>query len=454
MERSCDGKAVKNTGRVLVKHRTIPADAYPEFRSTIKAAGDYGMQRVVLEARGGIAMRNANRTLILIMLFIGAALLLAAPALAQSNAASPALSGLPSYKTLEARYPGSDGVVLFDSLVITSTAIITSQRAAPGRHALHRQRDQPLRRPEDSLQLRHAGALGHHGARLHARRHDRRHAKERHQSDDALRLDHARYADWQETVVTHVGIEKGCVAELHYRIRDKAPSPWLSGVEIFSSEDPVQVRVLEIEGPGASNLKSASLNGAPAAAKTADGVCWTVRDIAGRTPFDGGAWEGDCFPAVCYSTASGWPDVLPKIGAGIVENPVMRATSRPWSRGDKGPAQRKRKDPRDTSSRPRPVSSVRAPFGLLVAAPRDAQRNTRAPTRAPSTAPSSSWRCSGLPVSSQCPLWFCGKLLGRRDGRPEIFNTVLVAVMAGAGQVLMRLDPASPTSTNRGSALQ
>jgi hypothetical protein len=53
MERSCDGKAVKNMGRVLVKHRTIPAEAYPGFRSTIKAAGDYGTQRVVLEREGG-----------------------------------------------------------------------------------------------------------------------------------------------------------------------------------------------------------------------------------------------------------------------------------------------------------------------------------------------------------------------------------------------------------------
>ncbi|MGD1047415.1 MAG: DUF3857 and transglutaminase domain-containing protein [Candidatus Krumholzibacteriaceae bacterium] len=53
MERSCDGKAVRTTGRVLVKHRTIPAEAYPEFRSTIKAAGDYGTQRVVLEREEG-----------------------------------------------------------------------------------------------------------------------------------------------------------------------------------------------------------------------------------------------------------------------------------------------------------------------------------------------------------------------------------------------------------------
>jgi len=92
----------KNTGECSSKHRTIPADAYPEFRSTIK-------QREITECKGSCSSERGDRDeerkpyLNLIMLFIGAALLLAAPALAQSNAASPALSGLPSYKTASRR---------------------------------------------------------------------------------------------------------------------------------------------------------------------------------------------------------------------------------------------------------------------------------------------------------------------------------------------------------------
>jgi hypothetical protein len=53
MARSCNGNALKNTGRVFVKRRTIPADAYPEFRSTVNEAKDYGTERVVLERKGG-----------------------------------------------------------------------------------------------------------------------------------------------------------------------------------------------------------------------------------------------------------------------------------------------------------------------------------------------------------------------------------------------------------------
>ena len=53
MARSCDGKALRNTGKVSVKRRTIPGDAYTEFRSSVKGAGDYGTKRVVLERKGG-----------------------------------------------------------------------------------------------------------------------------------------------------------------------------------------------------------------------------------------------------------------------------------------------------------------------------------------------------------------------------------------------------------------
>ena len=49
MERSADGKKVVNRGAVLVKRRTIPVDAYPKFRDTMKDAGDYATRRIVFE---------------------------------------------------------------------------------------------------------------------------------------------------------------------------------------------------------------------------------------------------------------------------------------------------------------------------------------------------------------------------------------------------------------------
>ncbi len=49
MERSASGGKLVNRGDVLVRRRTIPADAYPDFRSVLKAAGEYATARVVFE---------------------------------------------------------------------------------------------------------------------------------------------------------------------------------------------------------------------------------------------------------------------------------------------------------------------------------------------------------------------------------------------------------------------
>jgi len=54
MERSFGGTSVKNTGKVLVKRRMIPAASYPEFRGAIKEANEYATRRVVFEREGGL----------------------------------------------------------------------------------------------------------------------------------------------------------------------------------------------------------------------------------------------------------------------------------------------------------------------------------------------------------------------------------------------------------------
>jgi hypothetical protein len=49
MERALAGPVLENKGTVLVKHRMVPAASYAEFRSTLKAADDYGTARVIFE---------------------------------------------------------------------------------------------------------------------------------------------------------------------------------------------------------------------------------------------------------------------------------------------------------------------------------------------------------------------------------------------------------------------
>jgi hypothetical protein len=53
MERSFGRSVLKNSGRVLVKRRLVPPDAYPDFRDILRKADDYGTQRVILDREGG-----------------------------------------------------------------------------------------------------------------------------------------------------------------------------------------------------------------------------------------------------------------------------------------------------------------------------------------------------------------------------------------------------------------
>lgn len=49
MERTLAGAVLKNDGKVLVKHRMIPVESYPDFRGILKAAGDYATARIIFE---------------------------------------------------------------------------------------------------------------------------------------------------------------------------------------------------------------------------------------------------------------------------------------------------------------------------------------------------------------------------------------------------------------------
>lgn len=129
------------------------------------------------------------------------------------------------------------------------------------------------------------------------------------------------YADWQEMVVTHVGVEKRCVAELDYTISDKRRVvKRLSGVEHMAAEDPTLLRTLEIRLPGDARLKYVSISGAPEPEIPGGGVYkWRVEEIPGNLPGGDGVWEGDHLPTVCYSTAESWEEVLRDVAAGIGE---------------------------------------------------------------------------------------------------------------------------------------
>jgi hypothetical protein len=325
----------------------------------------------------GITMHTLLKSAVAVV----AAALIAAPAYGHSPAAgrsAPVSAAGAGWKEMQLRYPGSDAVVLYDSLVVTY--------GADGRISKRRHRevmlftDNAINRYGDPRILFDAATQDLTILAARVRMRDgtivdvRKNAVNQ---TTPFALDLAPdYADWQETVVTHMGIEKGCVAELHYMIADKNPSPYLSGVEVFSAEDPTEERVLAVKLPPGMTLKFAPLReGAPAPDTRTSGTwAWAVRDIPGRTPFDGGVWEGEYFPSICYSTAASWREALAPIAGDI----AIRAKSVP--RALAGVIREKIKDCATDEDEAlavqrfaiESVRAVSAPFSLLAFSGRDA----------------------------------------------------------------------------------
>ena len=342
-------------------------------------------------------MKNINGAFMMLTLLIISIVLLAPPAqasaavgvaanVAGAEQVAPLLSGLPSYRELEARYPQSDAVVLFDSLVVT---LDDEHRISKRRHrAVMLFTDNAINRYGDPRILFNAATqeLTIIAARVYMRDGttvDTQKNGMNQTTPFALELA-PDYVNWQETVVTHVGIEKGCVAELQYVIGDKTPSPWLSGVETFGAEDPTQARILEIRVPPSVSIKTIGGTGAPEPEKSSNGTWrWAVKDIPGRTPQHAGAWEGDYLPVVCYSTAKNWGEVFQTIAKGVTAASSARVN--PASQRDSSFTTKVLDTIKNLSTDEDKilaihrlaldcVSSVHAPFGCFAAPPRTAER--------------------------------------------------------------------------------
>ncbi|MFH1143196.1 MAG: DUF3857 domain-containing protein, partial [Candidatus Eisenbacteria bacterium] len=104
---------------------------------------------------------------------------------------------------------------------------------------------------------------------------------------------------WQELVISHLGVERGCVVELDVEVRDRVPhAPWLEGTIFFSDEYPVVRRVVSVKSPAGASLKAAVVNGeaeeqtsaAPAAAGEPPATIriWSASDLPALRESDDG----------------------------------------------------------------------------------------------------------------------------------------------------------------------
>jgi len=389
------------------------------------------------------------------VLAVAAAALIAAPAPGHSSSAPAA----PDYREMQLRYRDADAVVLYDSLVVT---LDDADRISKRRHrAVMLFTDNAINRYGDPRILFNAGAQDLTILAARVRMRDGRIVDARKNALNqttpfALDLT-PDYADWQEMVVTLMGIEKGCVAELHYVIADRNPSPYLSGVEVFGAEDPTEERVLAVKLPAGRTLRFASLRGeAPPPDEGAAGSwVWTVRTIEGRTPFDGGIWEGDYFPAVCYSTAADWRSVLAQLGerlaAASTPVPAAEAAIRDAVK-DCGPSHEARALAVHRLAIGA-VRGVRAPFSLFAVPARDAGRVYDTGCASPlDRAVLLAAMLRALEYEPRFVLVSAGTTAVGEVPAPELFSRVAVAVPLGSEGELL-LDPSAPREHDPSFAL-
>jgi len=401
-------------------------------------------------------MRNVTtNTLLKSILAIVAAALFAAPACGRTAPAAAADTG---WKEMQLRYPGSDAVVLYDSLVVT---LDSDNHISKRRHrAVILFTDNAINRYGDPRILFNAAAQDLTILAARVRMRDGRIVEVRKSAVNqttpfALDLT-PDYVDWQETVVTLMGIEKGCIAELHYVIADRNPSPYLSGVEIFSAEDPTEERVLAVKLPPGMELRYASMNdGTPPPDAAVKGAwVWTVRDIPGRTPFDGGIGEGDYFPAVCYSTSADWQGLLSRLGGRLAtaSTPVPAAEASILD-AVKNCLTHEARVLAVHRLAIGAVTGAHVPFALLAVPARDAARIYNTGYASPlDRAVLLAAMLRSLEYEPRFVLVSGGKTMGGDAPAPELFTRITISVpMGNEGELL--LDPTAPMEHDPSFAL-
>ncbi len=138
----------------------------------------------------------------------------------------------------------------------------------------------------------------------------------------------------REMVISHVGVERGCIIELDYEIRDlELGAVPASGLDFLQGSLPILTKQVVISAPLDLFLNWQGVNGAsaePVLSKSGGSqtVFWSVRDVP-ALPNEGNAdHEGDYLPYVMFSTAPDWSILAERLrtlteGAATI-SPAMR----------------------------------------------------------------------------------------------------------------------------------
>jgi len=129
----------------------------------------------------------------------------------------------------------------------------------------------------------------------------------------------------QEMVISHVGIERGCVIELDVEVRDRvAHAPWLEGLVFASEEYPVIERLIRVMRPKATPLQRAMVGEGlteetvagrfdEAGGGAAEIVTWRGANLAAARETDDGAGGRRTRAHVVFSTCPSWDALAARV---------------------------------------------------------------------------------------------------------------------------------------------
>ncbi|HEY3293963.1 MAG TPA: DUF3857 domain-containing protein [bacterium] len=117
------------------------------------------------------------------------------------------------------------------------------------------------------------------------------------------------YAPYRQMVVTLMGLENGCITELHYCLNTPKPQfPWLEGRVYLREENPVIARRLVVQIPDGQTLNYKVDRGAPEPAVSGATYTWTVGEQSG---YDKQDLQGHrvLLPNVAFTSARNWEQI-------------------------------------------------------------------------------------------------------------------------------------------------
>jgi len=116
------------------------------------------------------------------------------------------------------------------------------------------------------------------------------------------------YLHHQETVVTFLGIELGCVVEFDYSVIDREPrGHWLSGAEVMQSGFTTLTRTFTLRMPADAQIHWGTLNGEGPVMEYQLGergqkaIAWTLTRVPGRRVVTDCAGAADFLPTFVYN---------------------------------------------------------------------------------------------------------------------------------------------------------